>query len=94
MNRCKRVYIYIYKCLQYFKNRADILTQLSGTSAFWASRSPLEDYQKNQQYLPSNVRSLVSVNHVTCVYILSAVPRGKTALDLQRHENPYTAQQQ
>ncbi len=50
MNRCKRLSIYIYKCLQYFKNRADILTQLSGTSAFWASRSPLEDYHKNQQY--------------------------------------------
>ncbi len=48
MNRCKRWYISIYKCLQYLKNRADILMQLNGTSAFWASGSPLEDYLKKQ----------------------------------------------
>jgi len=56
--------------------------QLNGALAFWASKSPLEDYYLyqtviSQQHLPSNVRSLVSVNHVTSVYILSAVPRQK-----------------
>lgn len=81
INTFKKIYTYIFKCLQYNNNRADIWMQLNGALAFLGLQEPPVGhiYQTviSQQHLPSNVRSLVSVNHVTSVYILSAVPRQK-----------------